>query len=273
METALLSTDIQGSVLLRHTGVNQYATTYCAYGYTPVNTERRLLGFNSERIELAAFYLLGNGYRAFHPVLMRFGSPDSASPFNAGGINNYAYCQADPINRKDPDGHMWRRIQNFLRRPEPSAISAANSTFPSPSAPEITTQGEFNSAQPAGLPHYFGGFESPPPYSPAPAPDPRSLAARTFDSPTYSPAPKPGEVILELRNNTLIEVESLVGSINTSRILSNPRMAPGFARLRATNTRAAQIRNSRPLQTDNGILDAVGNAQALRRVQTGVQEG
>ncbi|MBI6955239.1 MULTISPECIES: RHS repeat-associated core domain-containing protein [unclassified Pseudomonas] len=273
MDTALLSADIQGSVLLRHTGVNQYATTYCAYGHTPVSTEKRLLGFNSERIELATIYLLGNGYRAFHPVLMRFGSPDSASPFNAGGINNYAYCQADPVNRKDPDGHMWRRIQTFLRGPEPSAISAASLTVPSPSAPEITTQGEFNSAQPAGLPHYFGGFESPPPYSPAPAPDPRSLSAPTFDSPTYSPVPKPGEVVLEVKNNKFIEVESLVGSILTSQTLANPSTTSGFARLRATNTRVAQIRNSRPLQTDSGILEAFRNGQALSRVQTGVQEG
>ncbi|MEN5236350.1 RHS repeat-associated core domain-containing protein [Pseudomonas sp. TWI923] len=266
METALLSTDIQGSVLLRHTGVIQHATRYCAYGYSPVNTERRLLGFNSELIELAGTYLLGNGYRAFHPVLMRFGSPDSASPFNAGGINNYAYCQADPVNRKDPDGHFGRRIRNLFRRPEPSAISAADSILPSPSAPEITTQGEFNSAQSASLPNYFAEYGSPPPYSPTPAPAPKSLSATTFASPTYSPVPRPNEAVVQLKNNTLTQVRSLTELERARKTLTSRRDIPSFARLSAANTLSKQIKSNRPLQTDNGVLDAVGNAQALRRM-------
>ena len=41
-----------------------------------------LMGFNGERPDpLTGHYLLGNGYRAFNPVLMRFNSPDSSSPF------------------------------------------------------------------------------------------------------------------------------------------------------------------------------------------------
>lgn len=36
---------------------------------------------------------------------MRFHSPDSVSPFGRGGINAYAYCMCDPVNRADPDGH------------------------------------------------------------------------------------------------------------------------------------------------------------------------
>ena len=64
-------------------------------------------GFNGERADpISGHYHLGNGYRAYSPVLMRFTCPDSWSPFGAGGVNPYAYCEGDPINRADPSGHM-----------------------------------------------------------------------------------------------------------------------------------------------------------------------
>jgi RHS repeat-associated protein len=52
-------------------------------------------------------YSLGNGYRTYLPYLMRFSAPDSFSPFWLGGINPYAYCGDDPLNRSDPSGHMF----------------------------------------------------------------------------------------------------------------------------------------------------------------------
>jgi RHS repeat-associated protein len=69
-----------------------------------------LAGFDGERQDpLSGMTHLGNGYRAFSPVLMRFDCPDSFSPFGVGGLNPYTYCAGDPINRMDPSGHWsWQ---------------------------------------------------------------------------------------------------------------------------------------------------------------------
>jgi RHS repeat-associated protein len=58
------------------------------------------------RDSVLAAYPLGNGYRCYFPGLMRFNVPDAMSPFDAGGLNPYAYCADDPINRSDPSGHI-----------------------------------------------------------------------------------------------------------------------------------------------------------------------
>ncbi|MEQ5974191.1 RHS repeat-associated core domain-containing protein [Serratia liquefaciens] len=67
-------------------------------------------GFNGQRRDpVSRSYHLGNGYRAYNPLLMRFNCPDNLSPFGAGGINPYTYCAGDPINRADPSGHIsWQ---------------------------------------------------------------------------------------------------------------------------------------------------------------------
>ncbi|WP_350617515.1 RHS repeat-associated core domain-containing protein, partial [Pseudomonas sp. HY7a-MNA-CIBAN-0227] len=67
---------------------------YSVYGHRPAESGvASVLGFNGERADpVTGHYLLGNGYRAFNPVLMRFNSPDSWSPFGKGGINAYGYC-------------------------------------------------------------------------------------------------------------------------------------------------------------------------------------
>src|SRR5471032_2916159 len=44
---------------------------------------------------------------------MRFNSPDSLSPFWKGGVNAYAYCVGDPVNRVDPTGHFFKFFQGF----------------------------------------------------------------------------------------------------------------------------------------------------------------
>jgi RHS repeat-associated protein len=108
LDTTLLATDLQRSVL--HTlkkATQPKPIAYSPYGHRPAfNGLLSLLGFNGERADpVSGHYLLGNGYRAFNPVLMRFNSPDSLSPFEEGGFNPYGYCLGDPINKTDQDGH------------------------------------------------------------------------------------------------------------------------------------------------------------------------
>jgi len=74
-----------------------------AHGYRAPALVRT--GFNGEFQERSGVYLLGS-YRAYNPVLMCLHSPDSLSPFGRGGLNAYAYCLGDPVNRVDPTGHL-----------------------------------------------------------------------------------------------------------------------------------------------------------------------
>lgn len=78
------------------------------YGYTVPGTKNKpTIGLNGEYVDsVSGHYHLGNGYRAFSPTMMRFNAPDSLSPFGGGGLNPYAYCLGDPINRRDPSGHL-----------------------------------------------------------------------------------------------------------------------------------------------------------------------
>ena len=106
--STLLSTDQQRSVLYTLKAGNQrQPIAYSSYGHHHADSGlTSLLGFNGERPDpVTGHYLLGNGYRAFNPVLMRFNSPDSWSPFGEGGLNCYSYCFGDPINLSDQNGH------------------------------------------------------------------------------------------------------------------------------------------------------------------------
>ncbi|WP_224718593.1 RHS repeat-associated core domain-containing protein [Pectobacterium versatile] len=86
---------------------NDGATLHNWSPYGSGNPVDLLPGFNGERCDpVSGSYHLGNGYRAYNPVLMRFNCPDSLSPFGEGGINPYAYCAGDPVNFTDPSGHM-----------------------------------------------------------------------------------------------------------------------------------------------------------------------
>lgn len=134
VRTALLCTDPQRSVLtVADTGLPK-SLVYSPYGQTAAESGLfSLLGFNGERPDsVTGHYLLGNGYRAYNPVLMRFNSPDDKSPFGEGGLNAYAYCGGDPVNRVDPTGHVGvprslRRFADWLSR-RSSTTSIASTT-------------------------------------------------------------------------------------------------------------------------------------------------
>ena len=89
-----------------------HAWTAWGIGRTP----GRLPGFNGERTDtLNGCYPLGNGYRAYSPLLSRFCCPDSPEFFARGDINPYAYCAGDPLNYTDPTGHLsWRAIAGIV---------------------------------------------------------------------------------------------------------------------------------------------------------------
>ncbi|MNF75576.1 hypothetical protein D3C84_576480 [compost metagenome] len=104
INSQLLATDQQRSVLR----AGPECQVYAPYGHRRVEGgPGGLLGFTGEVIDpVTDHYLLGNGHRAFNPVLMRFNCPDSLSPFGRGGLNPYAYCLGDPVNFSDPTGRF-----------------------------------------------------------------------------------------------------------------------------------------------------------------------
>ncbi|MET3457182.1 RHS repeat-associated core domain-containing protein [Pseudomonas kilonensis] len=149
-ETTLLATDQQRSVLQTLAGVDTQRMAYTAYGHRPAESGlSSLLGFNGERSDpVTGHYLLGQGNRAFNSVLMRFNSPDELSPFGDGGINAYAYCSGDPVNRYDPSGNisfsLWKQFRKIttLRPAQEVALdlSIPRTVFRSPQTEAITPQ-------------------------------------------------------------------------------------------------------------------------------------
>ncbi len=102
--TAPLATTRGGSVLATRSG-RVWRNRYSPHGFRMLAVAAGRCGFNGEFQEHSGIYLLGS-YRAYNPGLMRFHSADSASPFGRGGLNAYAYCLGDPVNYRDPSGHV-----------------------------------------------------------------------------------------------------------------------------------------------------------------------
>ncbi|WP_312317496.1 RHS repeat-associated core domain-containing protein [Stenotrophomonas sp.] len=106
----LLATAMSGSVLLEaDTAVRQVA--YAPHG-SRAESDAAEPAFNGELLDAASgCYLLGAGHhRPYCPRLGIFLAADGLSPFGEGGLNPYAYCAGDPVNRNDPTGHFWKWI-------------------------------------------------------------------------------------------------------------------------------------------------------------------
>lgn len=100
---------------------------YTPYGHSPGSHSPQLRFCGALRDPLAGWYLLGNGRRVFNPVLMRFHTPDTLSPFGAGGVNPYMYCMGDPVNRVDPSGQSPLGLSMMI---QPSATIAVHIATP-----------------------------------------------------------------------------------------------------------------------------------------------
>lgn len=112
-----LSTNNYKSVFHTKTGDDHELFSYTPYGHCQaIVLSNTASGFNGEYPDpVTGNYMLGNGYRAFSPLLRRFICADSASPFGRGGLNAYAYCLCDPINNIDPDGHWTLNPLKIVR--------------------------------------------------------------------------------------------------------------------------------------------------------------
>lgn len=91
-----------------------------------------LLYTGQRKSDLSGDYLLENGYRNFNPVLKRFMSQDSMSPFGVGGEHGYIYCGNDPVNGIDVSGHgpavdwlLFDVFEGLIERFFEDAISAS----------------------------------------------------------------------------------------------------------------------------------------------------
>ena len=115
LDISLLASDLKSSVLevLAPIGL-RHPAAYTPYGHHQRNGLLSSQGFNGELADpLTGCYHLGNGYRQYNPLLMRFHSPDDMSPFGKGGLNAYAYCEGEPVMRSDPDGHFFKSFSSF----------------------------------------------------------------------------------------------------------------------------------------------------------------
>ncbi|WP_054884148.1 RHS repeat-associated core domain-containing protein [Pseudomonas sp. NBRC 111130] len=124
-DIVLLQVDGLGSIVAER-GLRQGEWSFPPYGQLPSRWVVGALRFAGQWFDpVVRGYLLGHGHRLYSPAIMRFLSPDSLSPFGAGGINVYAYCSGDPVNLHDPSGRIGTKtgltqlLQNFeLPKPQ-----------------------------------------------------------------------------------------------------------------------------------------------------------
>lgn len=114
----LTGSDRLGTVFYASKGSATEEYRYSPYGEDNPTAPTTALGYAGQyRDPVVPGYQLGGGYRAYTPALMRFNASDNSSPFGKGGINTYAYCAGDPVNRLDIDGHsFWGDIGGGLEQ-------------------------------------------------------------------------------------------------------------------------------------------------------------
>lgn len=139
---------------------------YSPYGFIRTDLATTLLAFSGQRREvITGSYLLGNGYRNYHPGLMRFTQPDAFSPFGKGGLNGYGYCLGDPVNRVDLNGR-WPSVPTWMKKPfnwlserlfnsphQPDVALARNSDNDVPPYRQLATTDSSSQSFNSGNPH------------------------------------------------------------------------------------------------------------------------
>ncbi|WP_024695531.1 RHS repeat-associated core domain-containing protein [Pseudomonas syringae] len=109
-------------------------SAFTPFGENGAPLEGSCKGYNGERRDpVTGCYHLGNGYRAYNPQIRSFQQPDSLSPFDGGGVNEYSYC-CNPIDYHDPSGHImlsrWGqddlidRLEQTLRETRPQPVGS-----------------------------------------------------------------------------------------------------------------------------------------------------
>ncbi|MGJ7552318.1 RHS repeat-associated core domain-containing protein [Pseudomonas alloputida] len=114
---ALLQTANQNTVI----GMLEHGRTrgeaYTPYGFSPVCNLPVIVAFNGcWRDTLTGLYSLGQGNRWYSSGIQRLLSADGLSPFGAGSINAYAYCESDPVNFQDRSGRARTGLTKVLNR-------------------------------------------------------------------------------------------------------------------------------------------------------------
>lgn len=113
-KTTLLQVDEVGSIVAER-GSRQGEWFFLPYGQLSSQQAVGALRFVGQWFDpVVQGYFLGNGLRLYIPAIMRFLSPDSLSPFAAGGINGYVYCSGDPVNFHDPSGRARTGLTKLL---------------------------------------------------------------------------------------------------------------------------------------------------------------
>lgn len=137
----LYLTDVSDSVLLRLNTGSLDKLAYTPFGSCfAVIAMPGSLAFNGELPSSpTSHYPLGNGYRSYNPVMMRFNTPDDQSPLGHGGLNPYAYCGGDPINQADSTGHI-SSFRSWVVRPLRSIqVSRKVAAFDPPTLLRLST--------------------------------------------------------------------------------------------------------------------------------------